>query len=59
MRTEEKLQKQCWQETYARNHVTANLEETMISIEGPKAASTMMVRFKLHVKVSGLIEVGA
>ena len=53
------MQKQCWQETYARNHVTANLEETMISIEGPKAASTMRVRFNMHVKVSGLIEVGA
>ena len=53
------MQKQCWQETHARNHVTANLEETMISIEGPKAASTMRVRFSMHVKVSGLIEVGA
>ena len=52
------MQKQCWQETYARNHVTAILEETMISIEGPKA-STMRVRFSMHVKVSGLIEVGA
>ena len=31
----------------------------MISIEGPKAAFTKRVRFNMHVKVGGLIEVGA
>ena len=40
--------------------MTAILEETMISIEGPtKAASTKRVRLNMHVKVGGLIEVGA
>ena len=31
----------------------------MISIEGSKAALTKRVRFNMHVKVGGLIEVGA